>query len=254
MSRVLVWFSCGVASAVSAKLTLDEYGDKVEVLYCDTLSDEHPDNARFLKECEQWLGVPIKLLKSTEYKDRWDVYEKTRYLVGPYGARCTTELKKKLRIQYQQPDDCHVMGYTIEETKRAKKFELRNPELTMYWPLIEKHLTKSDCLALIDRQGIAIPAMYLLGYRNNNCIGCPKGGVGYWSLVKKTHPEEFERMAKVERKLDIAICKTNVNGDRKRIFLDEITEGMGNYEKEPDIECGISCGIVDNDWKEQDND
>lgn len=36
--RVLVWFSCGAASAVAAKLAVDKYrNDSVEVLYCDTL-------------------------------------------------------------------------------------------------------------------------------------------------------------------------------------------------------------------------
>ena len=32
MSRVLAWFSCGAASAVAAKLTVETYGDRAEVL------------------------------------------------------------------------------------------------------------------------------------------------------------------------------------------------------------------------------
>jgi PP-loop superfamily ATP-utilizing enzyme len=42
MKRVLVWFSCGAASAVAAKLAVEKYGDQCEVLYCDTLAYEHP--------------------------------------------------------------------------------------------------------------------------------------------------------------------------------------------------------------------
>ena len=48
MSRVLVWFSCGAASAVAAKMSVEKYGDRCEVVYCDTLKYEHSDNLRFL--------------------------------------------------------------------------------------------------------------------------------------------------------------------------------------------------------------
>ena len=56
--RRLVWFSCGAASAVAAKLTTDSNPkESVEYLYCDTLAFEHPDNLRFIKDVEQWIGA-----------------------------------------------------------------------------------------------------------------------------------------------------------------------------------------------------
>ena len=43
MSRVVCWFSCGITSAVAAKLTLSDFPDHdVRIVYCDTAS-EHPD-------------------------------------------------------------------------------------------------------------------------------------------------------------------------------------------------------------------
>lgn len=51
--RILAWFSAGAASAVATKLTISEYGhSNVTVAYCDTGS-EHPDNKRFITDCEQ---------------------------------------------------------------------------------------------------------------------------------------------------------------------------------------------------------
>lgn len=64
MSRVLSWFSCGEASAAASKLAVELYGDRCEVLYCDTFAFEHPDNRRFLADCAKWLGREIKILKS----------------------------------------------------------------------------------------------------------------------------------------------------------------------------------------------
>jgi hypothetical protein len=51
-SRVLAWFSCGDASAVAAKLACEKYGERCQVIHCDTLAYEHPDNRRFLKDEE----------------------------------------------------------------------------------------------------------------------------------------------------------------------------------------------------------
>lgn len=240
--RVLVWFSCGAASAVAAKLTLDKYPN-AEILYCDTLAYEHPDNRRFLTDVENWIGKQIILLKSDEYKDIYDVFDKTGWLVGPGGARCTTELKKVVRKKYQKPDDTHVFGLTFDEQKRIRTFKQNNPELQYYWVLDEHKITKTQCYSILQKANIRLPAMYLLGYNNNNCIGCVKGGAGYWNKIRKDFPEIFDKMAKQERKMNIAINKRYENGSRIRVFLDELDPNAGRGVKEPDIECGPQCNF-----------
>ena len=199
--RVLSWFSCGDASAVAAKLAVEKYGDVCEVLYCDTFAYEHPDNVRFFRDVECWIGKDIKVLRSYDYKDIYDVFEQTKYLVGIGGARCTTELKKNVRKAYQRVDDIHIFGFTVEEQNRVDRFHRENPELVAEFPLVNSGITKADCHRIIRDAGIDIPAMYRLGYKNNNCIGCVKGGSGYWNKIRKDFPEIFEKMAKTERKL-----------------------------------------------------
>ena len=54
--RHLVWFSCGAASAVTAKLAVEKYPHTAEILYCDTLAYEHYDNARFMSDVSRWSG------------------------------------------------------------------------------------------------------------------------------------------------------------------------------------------------------
>ena len=76
--RVVSWFSCGSASATATKLAIQKYGDSVEVFYTDTGS-EHPDNKRFLKDCENWFGRNITILKSDKYADIWDVFKKKSF-------------------------------------------------------------------------------------------------------------------------------------------------------------------------------
>ena len=243
--RVLAWFSCGDASAVAAKLAIEKYGDRCEVLYCDTFAYEHPDNRRFFLDVSKWLGQEIKVLKSDEYRDIYDVFEKTRWLVGVGGARCTLELKKNVRRAYQRPTDNHIFGFTSEEAHRIVRFRKESPDLFAEFPLFEAGITKASCHRRIRKAGIDLPTMYKLGYHNNNCIGCVKGQSGYWNKVRKDFPDTFDRMAKIERQLNAAICKKEGTTDgrrwRKRVFLDELPIDAGRYDTEPDIECGVIC-------------
>ena len=238
--RTVVWFSCGITSAVAARIAVQNRKNVV-VAYCD-VGAEHPDNVRFLKDVEKWLGHEIQILKSDKYEDIYDVFKQTRYLVGVKGARCTTELKKKVRQAFQLPGDEQVFGFDASEDERVAKFRANNPEVKLWAPLHKRGITKSECLHIMQSAGIEIPVMYKLGYKNNNCIGCVKGQMGYWNKIRVDFPEVFERMAKIERELNVAINKKYVDGKRTRVFLDELDPKAGNYKEEPDTGCGIACG------------
>lgn len=241
--RVLVWFSCGAASAVAAKLAVEKYPD-CEVLYCDTLAYEHEDNTRFMADVEKWIGKKVKLLKSKKYTDIYDVFASTGWLIGPNGARCTTELKGNVRKAYQKEGDLQIFGLTSDEMDRIDKFEKRNSEIDLEWILEENQVTKADCYRILQDAGIELPAMYKLGYNNNNCIGCVKGGMGYWNKIRVDFPDAFDKMAKVEREMNVAVCKSYA-GDkkRKRVFLDELDPNAGRDVPLPDIDCGVLCVI-----------
>ena len=240
MIRTVVWFSCGAASAVAAKYAVKKYKN-CEIVYCDT-GGEHPSNKQFLKDVEKWIGKDITILKNHKYEDHFDVFEKTKYLYGNLGSRCTVELKKKLRLDYQRADDIHILGYTYDEKGRADKFENRNPELSVDWILVENQITKENCLGIIWQSEIKMPKMYDLGYNHNNCIGCVKGGMGYWNKIRKDFPDHFNRMAKIERK--IGHSRFRDMDTNERIWLDELSEDAGNFKTEPSITCDLSCGMA----------
>lgn len=245
MSRVISWFSCGAASAVATKLAISESKTPVEVVYCH-VKEEHPDNLRFMKDCEKWFGQEIKVLESEKYHGSiYEVFEKRKYIVGVSGAPCTMFLKKEVRKQYEKPDDIQVFGYTAEEQDRVDRFIDANNDVKLWSILVDKGLGKSDCLAMIQRAGIELPAMYKLGYQNNNCIGCVKGGLGYWNKIKKDFPEAFERMAALEKKIGAKLLKSK----GERIWLSDIPEGAGDYPTEQAIECGIFCHMAEEDIK-----
>lgn len=244
--RFVVWFSCGAASAVAAKLSVDKYGADCSVVYCDTAKNEHPDNSRFLSDVARWIGRDISVIRSTRYPTIESVFMSTRYMSGVRGARCTTELKKVPRENYQRERDTHIFGYTVGEEKRAERFEANNPSLHVEWILIDHGVTKSGCLAMLEQASIPLPAMYALGFEHNNCLGCVKSAsAGYWNRTRKLFPEVFAARAGLSRRLGVRLVKLH----GKRVYLDELP----NDATAPDdnIECGPVCQTPEDDTTEE---
>ena len=239
--RIVCWFSCGVASAVATKLAIAQYSRENIVIARCIVREEHPDNERFADDCAKWFGMPITNLINEKYDGSVrNVITKSGYISGVDGAPCTGRLKKYLRKQFQLPTDKHVFGYCAEEQERWDNFLDAN-NIDAVAPLIERGLQHSDCLAIIQDARIEIPTMYKLGYQHNNCIGCVKStGQGYWNKIRDDFPEQFEWMAKESRKLNVKMIRI----ENKRSFLDELQKGTGDYQSEPEIQCGIFCEMA----------
>lgn len=246
MGRIVCRFSCGVPSAVAAKLMVAEYGaDAVEIVYSDTRS-EHADNERFLSECEDWFGKKVTRLASDHYRDIWDVFRRERFIANHAGAKCRAPLKVVPFFDFYLPSDTLIFGYTADKRDAARADRLQaNSVEKMRFPLIERGLMRSDCMAIMERTGIALPEMYRLGFKNNNCRGCPKGGMGYWNKIREHFPEDFERMASIQRELGPGSAFLKRRGER--ITLDQLQPGDGVHDEEPDIECSIHCYMAEQD-------
>lgn len=238
---IIAWFSCGATSAVACKMALSMYNN-VRIYYIETGSC-HPDNVRFLKDCEQWYGRTIQVLQNPKYNCVADVL-RNGWINSPYGAACTFELKKKIRYRLEKAAkiwDGQVWGfeYSQREINRAIRFKQQNPETKPLFPLIDKMITKEDAMEMIQIAGIELPAMYKLGYNNNNCIGCVKGGMGYWNKIRVDFPEQFKEVAEIEREVK-ATCIKNETG---RVYLDELDPCRGDPVTEVTPDCSLFCQI-----------
>jgi len=91
---------------------------------------------------------------------------------------------------------------------------------------------------MLNAAGIAIPRMYELGFKNNNCIGCVKAtSPKYWNRVREHFPKEFEARATLSRELGARLVR--VKG--ARLFLDELDPAIKDADEEIDFECGLLC-------------
>ena len=226
------WFSAGVSSFIATWLMRDTI-DKVLYIHID---DHHPDTLRFINDCQQALGFDIEHMQS-QYKSVDNVIQQFQFINSRYGARCTDILKKRVRKEWEhgKTDLTYVWGYDASEQHRADRLIEAMPKQKHVFPLIEKGISKEETHGMLAELGIARPAMYDLGYRNNNCIGCVKGGMGYWNRIRVDFPDVFERMAKRERE----IGHTCING----VYLDELEPDRGRFETEIMEDCGIICQL-----------
>tara|TARA_R110000824_G_scaffold209311_1_gene395092 strand:+ start:67 stop:732 length:666 start_codon:yes stop_codon:yes gene_type:complete len=216
-------------------MTIEKYDD-VKVIFFET-GDHHPDNKRFIEDCEKWFDHPIITIQNPKYDSIYDVFKKERFINSAYGAPCTKHLKKLMRKRFEKhnPFTFQVFGFEYEkrEIMRADRFSKEYPHTNATYPLIENKMNKVDCLEVLNEVGIELPMMYRLGYLNNNCIGCVKGGMGYWNKIRVDFPLIFDKMAALERELN-ASC---ING----VFLDELDPTRGRNQPPIVDACGIFC-------------
>lgn len=254
MARIVCQFSCGAASAVAAKLMLNAYpADQVHIINA-FVANEHPDNQRFLRGCEVWFQHKVTVLRDEKYgADTDEVWRQKRYMKGPRYAPCSIELKATVLDAYRQPGDINVLGYTKGEEGRLERFFDRKADHLPRAPLIEQGLTKEDCFRIVTEAGLVLPEMYELGYNNANCIGCVKGGAGYWNKIRKDFPERFEQIAVIQDSIGPgAYFLRHRSGPLKdqRFALRELPLDAGRYKDEPPISCGFSCEAPE-DWDKE---
>ena len=233
----VAWFSAGVSSAVATRLAIDEID---EILYTH-INDQHPDTMRFVRESEAWFGKPVTILQS----EKADVETAVRtaggkgYINGVAGASCTRSLKRRVRQEWEQAHPgrptTYFWGMDANEAHRAERVLETMPEFNHRFPLIEQKIGKAEAHEILRASGIQRPAMYELGYHNNNCVGCVKGGMGYWNKIRIDFPQVFQSRANLEREVG-ASC---ING----IFLDELDPQSGRHEGPILDECGLLCEL-----------
>ena len=230
------WMSAGVSSFIAGYLA----GDVDEWIYID-IKDQHPDSMRFIKDCEKVIGKKVTVL-TPEYEDVETACRIGGFINRPQiGSYCTKYLKKRVRkeweYEHQSYDITYIWGFDAKEQRRADRTVETYPQFHHKFPLIEKHLSKEDCHAMVENLGIKRPVMYDMGYPNNNCIGCVKGGMGYWNKIRVDFPEVFAKRAKLERELGCS-C---ING----IYLDELAPDRGRMDMEIFPDCSIMCYLAE---------
>ncbi len=232
------WFSAGVSSAVATKLAIDE----LDAIIYTHIDDQHVDTMRFVRDCEAWFGKPITVLQSPYRTVDNAVRMAGKKLIHEQRrgyATCRERLKQWPRKEWELDNPgrhTYHWGMDASEEHRAERVPQSMPKHDHRFPLIEQSISKAYAHEILVASGVKRPAMYDLGYHNNNCLGCVKGGMGYWNKIRVDFPDVFASRAKLERDLG-ATC---ING----VFLDELDPAAGRHQGPILDDCGLMCEMI----------
>ena len=178
-------------------------------IYID-IDDQHEDSMRFIKDIEKAIGKEVEILRSEQYRTVEECVLAFGGFKNPWNnfAPCTNWLKKRVRkaweAAHEDYDLTYVWGFDLKEKNRAERTVEANPQASHEFPLIEKNLSKEEVHGLFERTfDFKRPLMYDMGYPNNNCIGCVKGGLAIGTESEKIF-QKFSKIApNLKEKLDI---------------------------------------------------
>jgi hypothetical protein len=121
------------------------------------------------------------------------------------------------------------IGFSIDEYYRARSHDPQ-AKWNHTYPLIDRRLTRTDCVALVLRMGWPQPP-------RSSCWMCPYRSDAEWLHLKRTDPQDFEAAVALERdvrKIDPALflhrsCKPLDSaelGEAQGDLLDQCGSGM----------------------------
>jgi len=237
----VAWFSAGVSSLIATCLS----SDVDHIIYID-IDDQHEDSMRFVQDSEKLLSKKIEILKSPLANVNNAILQMGMISIPVANTRiasCTKILKHRPRKEWEQKYGNvkleYIWGLDCSEVDRMDGIIKAMPDADHKFPLIDKLLSKQDAHALCQKYKVKRPYMYDLGYQNNNCIGCVKGGMGYFNKIRVDFPDYFNARAEVERTVGHSCLKDKSGA----VFLDKLDSSRGNFPKEIMQECSFFCQI-----------
>lgn len=132
------------------------------------------------------------------------------------------------------------IGISTDEAIRMK--DSREKMIQHRWPLIEKGMSRRDCMKWLEKRGYPLPA-------KSACVFCPYHSDHYWRNMKRNQPEEFERAANYEKRFQ-AVCADG--GATNKPFLHSSLQPLsevdfsGDHRGQIDLfgnECEGMCGV-----------
>ncbi|GEC93757.1 hypothetical protein [Brevibacillus brevis] len=135
------------------------------------------------------------------------------------------------------------MGISTDEFQRMKPG--RHKWETMYYPLIEKNMSRGDCLLWMNENGYPRPP-------KSSCIGCPFHNDKMWLDMQESDPESFRQAVEFEREIQKNGLRQLNNVPflhRSLIPLDQIDFKARLEGKQMDLindfinECEGMCGV-----------
>lgn len=205
-------FGAGVQS--TALLVLSNRGriPRADVaIFADT-QDEPQWVYDTVEKAKKWSEIPVEVVTAGRLSAEWGLGRKRICSVPAFTAngsgllrrQCTREYKitpiekmvrelmgYKPRQRIKEKAVC-MIGISVDEAHRMKPN--RTPWIENTWPLVDMVLRRGDCVRYLQERGIEVPG-------KSSCVYCPYHSNEYWRILKKDHPEEWDKAVDADRRI-----------------------------------------------------
>lgn len=131
-------------------------------------------------------------------------------------------VKKQLQIK-----KCRMwIGFSVDELERMKDSDVK--WITKEYPLIEKGITREDCISIVEEFGLPTPP-------RSSCWMCPHRTNEEWLRLRKHYPLDFGKAVHLEKTANI---NDEIYLHRDLIYLDN-----NQFEKKNKRETSCQEGI-----------
>lgn len=127
------------------------------------------------------------------------------------------------------------LGISLDEAERMKPSDVKY--ITHRWPLIEKRMSRNDCINWLQRNGLEVPV-------KSSCVFCPYHNRSAWYDMKRENGTDWQKAVEV----DEAIRKVHPPYDvflyRELIPLTQIRSPQDNGQMDMfSEECSGVCFV-----------
>lgn len=242
----------GVQSfTLAAMVALGELPSIDVALHADT-THERQDTYTFAEKYRPWLeahGVRIVTVYNPQpdnelksFKTDIPAFTFNSISLGQLRRQCTGEWKIAPMRRWSQSNRNgqsieQWIGISLDEFRRMKPSDVKY--ITHRWPLIEKHMTRADCICWLRSHGLDIPP-------KSACIFCPYHDKKAWQELKQRGGADWKKAIEV----DNAIRKVRPPFDLfihpARVPLEQVdlrTQEEKGQMRLWDEECTGLCGV-----------
>ncbi|MBI2171526.1 MAG: phosphoadenosine phosphosulfate reductase family protein [Chloroflexi bacterium] len=193
-TRHVLSYGGGVNTVALMLLLIRNQEPLDEVVFADT-GVEVPETYAYMEITRDYLeryGIPFHIIRKRNGKTLYETCEARRVFPSAIWRWSTRDFKVHPILGYYRSLGTHVnqyLGIAHDEIWRMK--DSPSPYVTNLYPLIDKKMTRADCVALIEAEGLPVPV-------KSGCFFCPFNSIGRWKWLYETHPELFQKAVVLE--------------------------------------------------------
>lgn len=148
----------------------------------------------------------------------------TRDCTRDFKVSVIQQAVRKVMLEHGASKAVQWIGISLDETARMKPSRVQYSEHR--WPLIEKRLTRHDCLRWMEKSGFPKPP-------RSACVYCPHHSNAEWRRLRDEEPEAFARAVEFDAKI-----RTGIHKVRAKCFVHRDCVPLSEVDLSTDDERG----------------